>query len=257
MSVFDSGFMSGYGIYETLYAQNGEVSDIKIHIKRLFKSAKLVYLKLPWRQEQIEKWVSEIGKQAKKSMRLRITVSFEPTIVIHVETLAMLKSSCYKAITYEIERILPEAKTNCLLPQYLARREMARKKAQEVLLINRHGEITEGSVTNVFFVRNGILMTPKDGILKGTMRGRVIKIARKLKIPIEERAIKKFEKFDECFVTNSLRFVVPVLSIDGKRISGRIGALTAIIKKYVDEEYSKHGTGARDFERARDRSGRY
>ena len=229
VSVFDSGFTSGYGIYETLQALDGEVHDLEEHIDRLFRSAKMVGLKLPWTKTQISNWTKKIV--GKGLLRVRITVSFEPTLVIFAIPLEKSKKG-FKATTHKIERILPEAKTTCLLPQYLARRQM---KGDEVLLINHKNEITEGSVTNVFFVRSGKLITPKSDILKGTMRTNVIKAARKLKIPVKERSVKKSElkNFQECFITNSLMIVMPILSIDGRRISAKIGPLTQKIQAHV------------------------
>lgn len=247
ISVFDQGFTSGYGIYETLLVKNGIVFDVDAHVDRLFKSAEIVGLKLPFPRTRISGWVKKTAEFSRKGIfRLRITASFGteakgPAVVIFTRPLKLPARAFFKAITCKIERILPAVKTTCLLPQYLARREMARRRADEVFLVNHKNEITEGSVTNVFFVRRGVLITPKKDILIGTMRGNAIRAAKKLKIPVRERSVKKTElkNFSECFVTNSLIRVVPVLSIDGGRISGKIGPLTKQIRDYVRKEDRK------------------
>ena len=59
ISVFDSAFLSGYGIYETLLVDCGEVFDLEEHVERLFDSAKLLGLKLPWSQKEVCDWVFE------------------------------------------------------------------------------------------------------------------------------------------------------------------------------------------------------
>ena len=237
ISVFDAAFTSGHGFYETLLAENGEVKDLDEHVERLFGSADLLDLKMPHTKDDIKKWVQKVAPQ-KGLFRIRITVSFgsdDPQVVIFAGPTKSFNKESFKVITYKIERILPEAKTTSLLPQYLARREMTRKKADEVLLVNHRGEITEGSVTNVFFVKNGELITPKKGILKGTMRQNVIDAAKNLGIKVHKKAVKKSEikNLQECFVTNSLMFVVPVLNIDEKKISGKMGPLTKKLKDYV------------------------
>ncbi|MBU1992917.1 MAG: aminotransferase class IV [Patescibacteria group bacterium] len=244
ISVFDAGFTSGYGIYETLRAEDGEIAHLNDHIERLFRSAKFVDLKLPWTKTKLKKWTREtLKKNRLKDARLRITVSFGsdpnysskesgPTLVIFaVSNLRNPKRLGFSAVTCEMERVLPEAKTTALLPQYLARQFMSKMKADEVFLVNRRDEITEGSVTNVFFVRGGNLITPKDGILKGTARAEVIETANKLRIKVVERAVKlqELKNFNECFVTNAPKGVVPVLRIDKVKISDKIGPLTKLI----------------------------
>jgi branched-chain amino acid aminotransferase len=237
ISVFDAAFTSGYGFYETLFAENGEVNDLDEHIDRLFESANLLGVKKPCTRNDAKKWVAKVVPK-KGLFRVRITVSFgsdEPQVVIFALPMKPFDKKFFNVVTYKIERVLPEVKTTSLLPQYLARREMTLLKADEVLLVNHRGEITEGSVTNVFFVKDGELITPKKEILKGTMRQNAIEVAKKLGIKVRKRAVKKSElkDFQECFVTNSLMFVVPVLSIDDKKISGKIGPLTKKIRNYV------------------------
>lgn len=254
ISVFDAAFTSGYGIYETILVDKGRVFDLNKHIDRLFESARLIFLKLPWTKSEVKKWVCKFVTRNKLRglTRLRITASFGadmsytgyktgPQIVIFA--IPMKKTgtkNIYRVITYDIERILPEAKTTCLLPQYLARRKMVSKKANEVLLVNHNGEITEGSVTNVFFAAGGVLITPKNGILNGTMRVKIINVAKKLGIKVYERSVKRvaLKIFDECFVTNSLVGIAPVLRIDGIKISDRIGPLTKKIRDYVCKKSS-------------------
>lgn len=226
------GFLSGYGVYETLRAHDGAVEDLDRHYDRLKKGAEVIFGELYWDMEDIERWIARLlHKNRLKKARVRITVAtgeLGEMILIAVKPFVEEPEEVYthgvSVVTYEGERPLPEIKTTNLAVQLLARRHMERQEAYEVLLVDRDGKVREGSVTNVFMVRNGVLVTPCERVLRGVMRGHVIVRARDLKIRVEEREIKlsEFLKADEVFLTNSLKGIVPVVKVDGHVAGGGV-----------------------------------
>ena len=114
----------------------------------------------------------------------------------------------------------------------------------EALLMNEKGMLAEGSFSNVFIARGGILITPdlKSGILAGITRGIVITQAKRNGIPVEERQVKLSEsaKADEMFLTSSIREIAPIVELGGKAVGNvkpgaitkrLLGAYKALVKK--------------------------
>jgi len=247
VSIYDMGFLYGEGVYETLRTVEGKIANVDLHLKRLAGSAKLLKFPLPSRVE-LAKWLQTtvdrngFWKKGQESyVRLTVTGgvhdrgkdSHKPTILITVMRLPVVSNAVVErgvpVISYEIERVLPQAKTTNFLPAIVARRAMRKANAYEVLLVDRHGHVTEGSVTNILLVKGGRLITPELEMLGGTTRERILKLARRLKIKVEKRSIKLKAVYaaDEVFVCNAPRGIVPVVKVDGKKIGrGKVGEVT-------------------------------
>ena len=131
-----------------------------------------------------------------------------------------------------------QAKTSERLAGVLAKWESP--GAPEALRIGRHGYVTEGTVSNLFFVRDGKLTTAPAwlGVLEGVTRRRVIRAAGKLRVPVREVPFNRNDLFnaEEAFLTNVLMEVLPVCEVDGRRIgSGRPGPVTRRLMKVLHE----------------------
>ena len=104
----------------------------------------------------------------------------------------------------------------------LARGEISSKTIFELLWRNKQGVLTEGSVSNLFIVRRGVLITPPTwvGLLQGTVREHVLKTARRLKINVQEVPFTRHELYtaQEAFLTNSLIDVMPIRKVDARAI---------------------------------------
>lgn len=241
ISAFDSGFLYGDGIYETMRFSNGKTEDLGLHLKRLYLGADKLIGKLSWNKEQIAKWIKKLIKKNKlKEARIRVTVSGSKTILIVAEKLKKEPAKVYKegvnVVTYQMERVLSEIKTTNLVPQMIARNYMKKKNAHEVLLVDRDFYVREGSITNVFIVKNEILMTPEKRILKGIIRGRILEIAKKIRIPVKlcDISLSELIRADEVFITNSIKGIVPVVRVDGHKIGNfQVGAITARIRREI------------------------
>ena len=179
---------------------------------------------------------------------LRYTADSNPNVIIiakpFVEYPKNVHENGVSVITYNAERVLPEVKSTSCLPLVLAKSEAAKRGCFDALLIDRRGFVTEGTVSNVFFIKNNVIYTPKENILQGITRGIAIKIAKRI-AKIKETRIKKEEicSFDEIFLTNTSGEIMPVNKIDGKIIKNSPGIITKKImegfKKEVENYYAK------------------
>jgi branched-chain amino acid aminotransferase len=98
-----------------------------------------------------------------------------------------------------------------------------RKGFDTAVLLNERGKVSEGPAMNIFLVRNGVLVTPRqtDGILEGITRSTIIDIARELALPVEQREVDATELYlaDEMFLSGTAYEIAPVHEIDGYRVS--------------------------------------
>lgn len=241
--VTDHGFLYGDGIYETILQQEGKVFNLQAHLNRLEKSAILTNLHIP--DIDLEKAVKDLIKLNKlHKSRIRITVTrgsnayefstcHKPLILI-TETEIKSTPESFKAITINLERPYPKAKTISRITENLARAEAERNKVNECFFVNSKGHLTEGSISNLFIVKNKKILMPKlHNHLTGTMQHQVLKLAQKYKILVQEKDIKlkHLLKADEAFVTNALIGVKPLIEVNSKPIP--TGKITQLLAKNI------------------------
>lgn len=141
----------------------------------------------------------------------------------------------------EDDAIPARAKVNGLyVSNALMKNEALLNGFDEAIALDRNGHVTEGTVANLFLVRNGTLITPdvSTDILEGITRDTIIKLAEHVQIPVEVRPIDRSELYiaDELFLCGSSARVTPILSVDKRSIGqGSIGLLTEQMRsKYED-----------------------
>ena len=255
VSIYDHSFLYGDGVYETLRTGKKNVLFFDEHFDRLKKSTKYVGIKFPWSKKKVKEWIEVLLKRNKLSnARIRITVSrgkcdfnfmiSKPRIFITTERIKPIPVEVYekgvKVVTFPIERPAPMIKSISMVPSILAHREAMNQDAFEAILYDGYGNITEGSMTNVFMVKNGVLTTANDFILEGTVRNHILELLEKnnvvKKIETREIEYEEFFKADEVFITSTLKGVVPVVKVDDKKIGkGKVGEYTQkIMDMYFD-----------------------
>lgn len=143
-------------------------------------------------------------------------------------------------ITVQKEREFPEIKTISLLPQVIANHQMHKAKVQEAIFVAHDSRITEGTSSNVAFVKKGTIIMPDARVLSGTTVEILKKLAKKLGIRVVKKVVKKKDigSFEECFITSVTRGVMPVISLDSKRFKspGKITKkLMELFEKYVQQ----------------------
>lgn len=254
--VFDHGFVYGEGVYETLRTYDRIPFLFDAHMARLRQSAELIALPVPMTDGELREAVDETvaaHSAAADEFYIRMLVTRgvgelsyslnatpTPTLVIIVKPLAPFADRCYtegiRVALVEIRRnhtaaLNPMIKSNNLLNNALAMQEAYRRGAEEALMLNHDGFVTECAQSNFFIVKNGVLFTPplSDGLLPGITRSYVLALAGTLGIEAAERQLTADDvrAADEAFLTSTTREITPVTLIDGRAIgSGMPGPVT-------------------------------
>ena len=125
----------------------------------------------------------------------------------------------------------PQIKATNFLNNILAKREAIAAHVFDSLLLNGEGHLTESTVSNLFFIKDGRLNTPAldCGLLDGITRRVVIQLAEALQLPIQEGhfTVEQLYQADECFLTNTSMEIMPVVVVGDKRVgNGAPGPLT-------------------------------
>lgn len=251
ISVFDNAVMMGIGCYETIRIYNGKPWQLERHLQRFEKSAKALFLDVPYSIEEIAAWIRyTIEKNELIEARIRLMLTggankmyggqdFSSSIVVMGEPLHELPPYDVDVITYEIERSLPTVKSLNMLPFYEANHAVQQANVYEALLVDQTGHITEGSKTNVFFVKDETLITAPDHVLPGITREVILEIAsaHELKVNKSSIHIDDLHTMEECFLSNALIGIVSVRSITNLGIDFVIGSgtMTATIRDLFSE----------------------
>ena len=258
VSVFDRGFLYGDGLFETMRAYNGRILKLGGHLSRLFGSAKIMMMNIPYSKKNLERAVYKTLKSNRlKEAYIRLTVTrgegaftlkggriSKPNIVIAVKEFTPYPERSYSCgisagisdITKDEHSPLSKIKTLNFLDCILARMRARSDGFDEAILENSKGCVAEAATSNIFLVKEGRLATPSldSGILPGITRAAVIRIAGRLGIDVAERAVYRNELTgaDEVFLTNTLAEIMPVVKIDHMPIGGgRPGRITKLLHK--------------------------
>ena len=257
VSVLDRGFLYGDGIFETLRAYSGAIFHCNDHLDRLFQSAEAIYLRIPFTRDYLMEALHktlEANHLNNAYLRLSVTRGVSepgldiggcpsPTLTIFAKEFSGYPDSLYQsgicAAVVNTRRIPasalnPAVKSLNFLNNIMARVEATRLNAAEAIMLNMEGYVAEGTVSNIFMMRAGLVKTPplSAGILNGVTRSIVIDLLKENGIPISEQAFYPDGLYtaDECFVTSTLYEVMPVTSIHDSAVgSGQPGKLTQTI----------------------------
>ena len=249
LKVTDNGFVFGDSAYETLRTYGSRPFELGRHLGRLRRSIGLLGFDLRAGDELIrtrieaclsfagnaESYLRVIVSRGVGDMSYRFEKIAEPTMVIFVKPLEPIDPALYlKGGTLAlvsvrrnpIEALNPAMKASNLLNNALAAREAMAKGALEALMLNTRGEVAECAGSNVFIVKQGVLLTPplSCGILEGITRAITLELAAALSLRLEERVIsvEDVRSADEVFITSSLKEIVPIVRLDDASISGGV-----------------------------------
>ena len=244
ISINDVAVLRGYSAFEALRTYNQRPFHLDEHLTRLYRSAELIELEIPWTREYIAAIINEVIRRNNyKHAAIRILVtggeSEDSILPIGKPLLAVLISQLperdmqrfaqgYKLITTAFQRTAPEAKTTNYLVAIRALKEAARRNATDALFVNKQDHVLEATRSNFFIFRGDTLVTPGKGILMGITRNVVLKLARG-RFHIEERPIllEELAQADEAFITSSSKEIMPVVQIDDVTIGkGECGPRT-------------------------------
>ncbi len=219
--VFTPSLVGALGVYETILVKNGRYVALEEHLERLFQSVEGAQLRLKPNMDTLLKWsfLTAMANKPDGLMRVLVMDLGNPyaDVYFYEKSYSPLSPEEYangvSVILYYGERAMPLVKSfNALVPG-LARKAALAAGAHDAFLINRDGNVTEGSNCNVFVVQDGVLAAPPFGeVLEGTVMRRVMTLAGELGIPFQRRPLPAAEipQWDEAFITSTRRGVLPV-----------------------------------------------
>lgn len=258
--VEDRGYQFGDGVYEVIRTYHGAPFQVEAHLARLDRSARAIELVSPHRLEQWRQWIEEGIRRAgygESKVYLQLTrgvaprdhafpSQVRPTAVLTVRQMMelnpALRTTGVEVMTVEDLRWARcDIKSLNLLGNVMARQRAKMAGAFEAIFV-RNGEMTEGAVSNVMIVRDGVVVTPPEDhrILAGITRRLVLDLARKHGIGAQERvvSVEDFHRADEIFLTGTTVEVLAVVRIDGKPVkTGRPGPVTSQLFNWFADEY--------------------
>ncbi len=268
-SIYDHGFLYGDGVFEGIRAYNGRVFRLDGHLDRMYDSAKAIDLKIPLSKEEMKKAIIEtLKKNRLTDAYIRPIVSRgdgdlgldprkcpKPNVFIITQEWGAMYGDLYEkgltAITVGIRRNAPEAlppniKSLNYLNNILAKIEANVKGGDEAIMIDVHGNISEGSGDNIFVVKNNRILTPPTlNNLRGITRAAAIELAVKEGIEVIETNLGLFDIYtaDEVFVTGTAAEIAPVTKIDGRLIDdGKPGKITKKLMSAFKDMTKTEGT---------------
>jgi branched-chain amino acid aminotransferase len=253
--VYDHGFLFGEGVYETLRTYNLVPFLYEQHCRRLRASANYLALDVPFTDDELLRWIEETvaaaGEVREAYIRVLLTrgvgdLSYDlkatpkPSLTIIVkpfdEPPARVFEEGIKISLVSIMRnhpgsVNPIIKSNNLLNNALAMQEAHRHGAEEALMCNYRGELSECSQSNFFMVRDGIALTPKTeaGLLEGITREFIFEVGDEAGVPVQKATLVPADlaSAQEAFITGSTREMSPVVRIDDRVIgTGKPGPIT-------------------------------
>jgi branched-chain amino acid aminotransferase len=260
--VYDHGFVYGEGVYETLRTYQRVPFLYDRHMRRLRQSAAALRLDVPFDDATLLGWIDETiaaaGPLDQAYIRVLLTrgvgdLTYDPkstpapTTVIIVKPLEPpaarvftegIRISLVAMLRNHPQSVNPLIKSNNLLNNALAMQAAYRAGAEEALMCNYRGELTECSQANFFMVRGGAALTPVSaaGLLEGVTRAFVFELGRELGIEVREEVLfpKDLESAEEMFITSTTRELSPVVKVDDRVVgAGTPGAITKrLLERY-------------------------
>jgi branched-chain amino acid aminotransferase len=272
VSVFDSGFVLGDGVWEGLRVHRGKIAFLDRHLERLYDGAKALDMEMEVTPEQLSKRLYHVleknnmtegvhirlmvsrGVKATPYQDPRITIT-PPTIVIIPEYKNALPETASKGIrlfTVHVRRGYPDvqdpklnshSKLNCITACIQA----SKAGADEALMLDPHGFVATCNSTHFFIVKKGAVWTSTgDYCLGGITRGVVIQLCEENNIPVYQKNFSLSDVYSaqESFVTGTFAGLAPVSEIDGRIIGdGRRGpqveSLQALYLQMLERECGK------------------
>ena len=252
----DLGFVRGYAVADFIVTYDNKPFKLPEHVDRLFKSAEIVGLRIPWSKSQIIDWAKETLEKNDTDIEktLKLVVSGGNSHSLHqaeIPTLIMIVSERMRksakdyengvnVIAVEYKRQYPEAKHTHYVE---AIKQLAKIKDQDIeeVLYYDDSQFYEGSGTNVSAIIDNKLVTTKSNIVEGITRNTLLEILQ-LPIPIEVRdfTFDELLKATEIFITGSNSEVRGVIEINGDPVgSGKVGEITREAHKQYKEYISQ------------------
>jgi len=268
ISVFDSGYLVGDGVWEGLRLHEGAFAFLDEHLDRLFQGAKAIGLEIGMTQEEITAALHETARRNGMTdgvhVRLMVTrgdkktPSQDPRLVVggpnvviiaeHKKADPEVKERGVSLFTSTVRRPPPDTldqRLNChsKLHEVVALVQALEAGADEALMLDPTGAVATCNATNFFVVRRGEVWTSTGHYsLNGITRRMVIELCKADGVPVSERPFSLTDVYDadEAFVTGTFGGLTPVVKVDGKTIGGEgMGPMTRRLNDLYAEAVSR------------------
>jgi branched-chain amino acid aminotransferase len=259
VSVFDSGFMLGDGVWEGMRVHDGRIAFLDRHLDRLFEGAKAIAMDIGLSREALTKRLYETldANQMSDGVHIRLMVTRglrstpyqDPRVVVSGATIVIaaeykeppegLHERGLKLFTVHVRRgdpavqdqkINSHSKLNCILACVQA----IEAGADEGLMLDPHGFVATCNSTHFFIVRKSEVWTSSGKYcLGGITRGLTLEIAREAGVPAIEKDFSLTDVYgaDEAFVTGTFAGIVPVREVDGRKLTDGRGPMVERLQK--------------------------
>ncbi len=272
VSVYDHGFLYGDGVFEGIRAYNGRVFKLDEHVDRLFASAKAIHMEIPYTKEEMtslilealrvnnlhDAYIRPIVARGVGDLGLDPRKCKNQTVTIIAREFPALYGDKYERgltlVTCSTRRnppqcVSPNIKSLNYLNNILARIEVNRAGADEGIMLDINGFVSEATADNVFIVRNGVLCTPPIATsLDGITRAAVIEVAKNEGFDVVEKQMTLFDLYtaDELFITGTAAEVAPCVTLDQRTIgNGEPGPVTRHLMRAFTKYANSSGTPIR------------
>ncbi len=270
ISIYDSGFQHGDAVYEGIRVYDNRIFMLEEHVKRLFESCKSLDISVGISPAELIDIVKETvrrnlaigvkdihirlqvtrGLKALTGMNPKMNIGPSSIVLCVDEKKPIFNKEGVKLITSVLKRFSPhylDAKIHDCnqLNQIMAAIEANRQGADEAIMLDELGFVSETNSCTLVMVKDNELLLPKiDYILPGITREILMQIADKHGFGLQERnlSLHEFYNADEVFMCGTVGEVVPVAEIDGKKIGSSIpGSITKILSEDFYELTQQHG----------------
>lgn len=262
ISVKDIVVLRGFGVFDFMRTYNRLPFYLEEHVDRLFNSAKYIGLDLNISKEEVceivNKTIEKNPEYEECNVRIVCTGGISSDgvcpegngkLIVMVTKKHELPDWWYndgaKVATVDIERYIPEAKSTNYLSAVVAQMQVDKKGAIEAIYVDRDNRVLEGTTTNIFCIKDGVIYTPEINILPGVTRQVLLNLLKdKYKVVIGDITKDQIADFDEIFITASNKEIVPVITVDDTTIAdGKPGPITKDVMKIFEDYCIGFGKG--------------
>ncbi len=256
LPVRDLIILRGYGVFDFLRTYNGRPFHLEEHLTRLRNSARLIGLNCPWSNGELASIVHQtLARNDFEESNIRLLITGgdsedgispgpNPRLVVLIGDTLRFPETCYrdgaKIITARLNRYIPGAKSIDYIRAIVTLKDAKAAGAVESIYVTEDDHVLEGTTSNLFIVKAGVVSTASEDILPGITRDVLLEIL-KPEFELQVRPVLRQELLDadEAFLASSNKEVMPVVAVDDQTIAdGRPGPVTrrvmSIFRDYTD-----------------------
>jgi len=256
--VNDHGLLYGDGVFEGIRIYHGRPFRLRRHLERLLLSARAIVLNVPYSLDELTAVVEQLAAAfGAESCYVRLMVTRgpgslglnpigckRPNVIAIADQLTMVdavsRERGARLMVASVRRLPADGldariKSLNYLNHILAKIEANHAGADEAVLLNAQGRVAEGTADNIFIVRNGCLLTPpcSEGALEGITRELILELAEAVGLRVQVTPLAVYDLYvaDECFLTGTGAELIPVASIDQRKLGQCPGPVFQLLRQ--------------------------